>query len=154
MDDSAPWKTEETIVSLPRLVGFGGRHLSPRGFGGCHLSPRPRAPWKTEETIVALPRLVGFDGCHLSPFNASSKPPTGSQPRRSQTLTNSCRRSRRLAGLLDLLASISTTTFYANVIVPHGFRIALILWLSRSVALVQRGTDTTVYSAPIPKHLS
>jgi hypothetical protein len=54
----------------------------------------------------------------------------------------------------DCLASISTTTFYANVIVPHGFRIALILWLSRSVALVQRGTDTTVYSGPIPKHLS
>jgi hypothetical protein len=53
-----------------------------------------------------------------------------------------------------ILASISTTTFYANVIVPHGFRIALILWLSRSVALVQRGTDTTVYLAPIPKHLS
>jgi hypothetical protein len=41
------------------------------------------------------------------------------------------------------LASISTTTFYPNVFVPHGFRTALILWLPRLVALVQRGTDTT-----------
>ena len=52
------------------------------------------------------------------------------------------------------LASISTTTFYPNVFVPHGFRIALILWLPCLVALVQRGTDPTNFSASIPNPLS
>ena len=52
------------------------------------------------------------------------------------------------------LASISTTTFYPNVFVPHGFRIALILWLPCLVALVQRGTDPTNSSASIPNPLS
>ena len=54
----------------------------------------------------------------------------------------------------DILASISTTTFYPNVFVPHGFRIALILWLPCLVALVQRGTDPTNSSASIPNPLS
>jgi len=33
MYDSAPWKTEETIVGLP---GFGGCHLSPLRTGTTH----------------------------------------------------------------------------------------------------------------------
>ena len=52
------------------------------------------------------------------------------------------------------LASISTTTFYPNVFVPHGFRIALILWLPCLVALVQRGTNPTNSSASISNPLS
>ena len=59
-----------------------------------------------------------------------------------------------LKRLAERLASISTTTFYPNVFVPHGFRIALILWLPRLVALVQRGTDATNFSASIPNPLS
>ena len=39
MHDSAPWKTEETIVGLPRLLVLSAFSR----FGGCHLSPRPRA---------------------------------------------------------------------------------------------------------------
>ena len=64
--------------------------------------------------------------------------------------SDNSRRFRRAA----VLASISTTTFYPNVFVPHGFRIALILWLPCLVALVQRGTDPTNSSASIPNPLS
>jgi len=35
MDDSAPWKTEETIVGLPRLPVLSGFSR----FGGCHFRP-------------------------------------------------------------------------------------------------------------------
>src|SRR5208283_3947113 len=89
MHGSAPWKTEETIVGLPRLLVLS---VFSR-FGGCHLSApdpstRPElghghgqaigarlhgsAPWKTEETIVGLLRLLVLSafsrcgGCHLS----------------------------------------------------------------------------------------
>ncbi len=76
MHGSAPWKTEETIVGLPRLLvlsvfsRFGGCHLSPPGMLGS-------AAWKTEETIVGLPRLLVLSafsrigGCHLSSFDPS-----------------------------------------------------------------------------------
>ncbi len=37
MHDSVPWKTEETIVGLPRLLVLS---VFSR-FGGCHLSPCP-----------------------------------------------------------------------------------------------------------------
>src|SRR5208282_3051208 len=41
IDDSAPWKTEETIVGLPRLLVLS---VFSR-FGGCHLlHPRRRPP--------------------------------------------------------------------------------------------------------------
>jgi hypothetical protein len=32
MDDSAPWKTEETIIGFAQLPALSE-------FGGCHLSP-------------------------------------------------------------------------------------------------------------------
>jgi len=73
MDDSAPWKTEETIIVfsqlpvLSELSRFCGCYISPylcelSRFGGCHLSP----------SYVNYPDLVAVTfhlrgGCHLSP---------------------------------------------------------------------------------------
>src|SRR5271157_2350028 len=61
MHGSAPWKTEETIVGMPRLLVLSAfsrsdspdsvAHLSVCGLGGCHLS------------VVGFSR---FGGCHLS----------------------------------------------------------------------------------------
>ena len=53
MHGSAPWKTEETIVGLPRLLVLS---VFSR-FGGCHLSP-PLSPFTsqphTEAEVAAL----------------------------------------------------------------------------------------------------
>jgi len=57
MDDSAPWKTKETIVGLPRLLVLSDLvavTLSQAIGAGMDDS----APWKTKETIVGLPRLL------------------------------------------------------------------------------------------------
>ena len=75
MDDSAPWKTEETIIGLPQLpvlsdypdlVAVTFSHL-------CHLftpGMDDSAPWKTEETIIGFPKLPAYIWIWwLSPFH-------------------------------------------------------------------------------------
>src|SRR5271157_4624420 len=59
MHGSAPWKTEETIVGLPRLLILSAFSR----FGGCHLSaPHLSTPL----------RFSRFGGCHLCPPDLSS----------------------------------------------------------------------------------
>src|SRR5208337_3542451 len=56
----APWKTEETIVGLPRLLvlsvlsRFGGCHLSP--FLSQHSTPGYNTCWR-RETVATHPEL-------------------------------------------------------------------------------------------------
>ena len=111
------------------------------------------APGPVDEMTLNNERLV-FDGNYVVARTAGISF-TIRRPTRSRLgyYLSGERYSRVYEGT-GRLASISTTTFYPNVFVPHGFRIALILWLPCLVALVQRGTDPTNFSASIPNPLS
>src|SRR5208337_1970859 len=78
IDDSAPWKAEETIIDLsqlPVLSGFsrfGGCHLHLPRFGGCHL--HLPVTFTSPDTSAGMERIVQFlraalseDGQQLAP---------------------------------------------------------------------------------------
>ena len=59
MDDSAPWKTKETTIGLPKLPVLSGLSR----FGGCHLSP----PRPHRESANLGPAASGAASCDGPP---------------------------------------------------------------------------------------
>src|SRR5271157_2515964 len=99
MDDSAPWKTEETIIVfsqlpvLSELSRFGGCYISPylcelSRFGGCHLSPSwwlspftfAPSTFESARTLLQVPGAVPTATVQATP------PARSLEPRRSAVL--------------------------------------------------------------------